>query len=793
MMKKCLLIIGLILSQLSYTQLTEAEYREEFEKASFNELFDAGNNLMEDNFHIEAKRIWLYLLEKDSLNSNLNYKAGKSLYMLKEYDDAISHLQIATNKIKNGYIDYVPNFDFAPFETYYYLADCLHKAEKIDEAKKNYNLAIGTLKKNNPLIKKSELGLKQVEVAIKMMDNPIGYEIKNMSDVINSPYAEHSPVITLDGTSLFFTSNRLRKDSSNMRYLSPQTGGYFEDVYVSYIDRSGNWGEPKTLDFSRANRNEASITTSADGSIVYVYQDDDGDGNIYVSQVYDTTFSSLDKFQGEMNSKYWETHCTSTPDGSTIYFVSDRKGGMGGRDIWRITKLPNGEWSKALNLGAPINTDGDETAPFIGSDSKTLYFCANNEKSMGGFDIFVSKLEETGWTNPENMGYPLNTVGDDYFYTTTADGLTGYYASERHNEGYGESDIYQVTSPKSFIDGIAIFKGYIMTSDGTMIPDNLSITVTNNTTSTERHYKPRRRDGGYVLDLTPCNNYTITYFQGDKTFYSTEIDIDCNTAYQEIHKEILLDLIEITGSGEIIAKTGDPNAKISGEKFWMLKNLNLDAYKNVSVKIYDENNKFLFESIVNKFGQFKYKELGTDGKTLFQIVHDDDDLCNDLVLELYDEAGNLVSEIKQKDMCTFEFNFNKDVANNEDNTPKTFKEIGLKIYFGYNRNNVPSNDSKTSSFLSKLKSQIKAGRTVNITIIGNASKVPTKKYKSDTELAKLRAENMKNKINNALNGVDPSKYTITIETNVSGPEFSEEKKAARSEYYKHQFVEVLVK
>lgn len=791
-MKNFLLPIILIFSHIGFAQLTEEEYRAEFEKTSFNELFDAGNNLMQDNFHVEAKRIWLYLLEKDSLNPNLNYKAGVSYYYIKEYDAAIPHLRIATNKIKGGYIDYVPNFDFAPHDTYYYLADCLHKAEKLDEAKKYFNLAIENLKKKNPMVAKSEHALKQIQVAEKLMAQPVGYEIKNMGDIINSAYAEHSPVVSLDGTTIFFTSNRLRKDSSNLRYISPQTGGYFEDIYVSYKDRNGNWGEPRTIDFSRASRNEASITTSADGQTVFVYQDDDGDGNIYVSKVYDTTFSTLDKFPGELNSKYWETHCTVTPDGNTIYFVSDRKGTVGGRDIWRITKLPNGEWSKALNLGENVNSEFDEAAPFIGSDSKTLYFCSNNANSMGGFDIFVTRLEETGWSTPQNMGFPLNTVGDDYFYTTTADGLTGYYASERHNEGYGETDIYQITSPNSYIDGVAIFKGYIITSDGTMIPDNLSITVVNNTTSTERHYKPRRRDGGYVLDLLPCNNYTITYFKGKESFYSVDLDIDCNTSYQEINKEILLDLIEISGSGEVVAKTGDLNAKISGEKHWQLKQLGIDDFSNISVKAYDENDKFLFESIVNKFGQFKYKELGTDGKTLFEIVHDDDALCQDLVLELYDENGKLVQEIKQKDMCTFEFNFEKDIASNN-NTPKTFEDISLKIYFGYNKNNVPSNDSKTRAFISKLKKQLSQGRTVEIIVHGNASKVPTTKYSSDKELARLRSENMKDKITSLLKEVDPSKYTIKTESAVTGPEFSEKKKAARSEYYKHQFVEVTVK
>jgi hypothetical protein len=111
--------------------------------------------------------------------------------------------------------------------------------------------------------------------------------------------------------------------------------------------------------------------------------------------------------------------------------VSDRKGGMGGRDIYRVVKLPDGEWSKAQNIGNPVNTPYDEDAVFIHPNGRTMYFASKGHNSMGGFDIFYTEMQPTMALEqrPENMGYPLNTVDDDVFFVTTADGRRGYFSS----------------------------------------------------------------------------------------------------------------------------------------------------------------------------------------------------------------------------------------------------------------------------------------------------------------------------------------------------------------------------
>src|SRR5690606_26222092 len=153
---------------------------------------------------------------------------------------------------------------------------------------------------------------------------------------------------------------------------------------------------------------EATISVSSDERRIYIYQDAAGGGDIYYSDFTNNSFSQIEElpFKG-INSNDWETHCTVTPDGQNMYFVSNRPGGYGGRDIYRIVKLPNGNWSEPQNLGPEINTPYDEDSPFIAVDNKTLYFSSNGSKSMGGFDVFVSFRDElNNWSTPVNMGYP---------------------------------------------------------------------------------------------------------------------------------------------------------------------------------------------------------------------------------------------------------------------------------------------------------------------------------------------------------------------------------------------------
>jgi Tol biopolymer transport system component len=149
--------------------------------------------------------------------------------------------------------------------------------------------------------------------------------------------------------------------------------------------------------------------------------------------------------KGDVNSKWWEGSITISHDGRKIYFASERPGGLGGRDIYEARLSNDEKWVDVKNLGSNVNTSMDDDAPFLHPSGKYLVFSSAGHNSMGGFDIFVSELKaDSTWDKPKNIGYPINSTTDDKFYTVTADGLNGYYSSDKKG-GLGKQDLYKVT------------------------------------------------------------------------------------------------------------------------------------------------------------------------------------------------------------------------------------------------------------------------------------------------------------------------------------------------------------
>jgi outer membrane protein OmpA-like peptidoglycan-associated protein len=313
--------------------------------------------------------------------------------------------------------------------------------------------------------------------------------------------------------------------------------------YYSIKKKDGTWSSPKSISENvNTFGNEASISLSADGQQLFLYRDVNG-GDIYVSDLDGNFWNMPMELGPNVNTKAWETHAAVS--GNTLYFVSDRKeGGMGGRDIWRCVKLPNGLWSLPTNLGPQINTPYDEEAPFIHPDGVTMFFSSNGHKSIGGFDIFKSVKDDEGkWSTPENMKAPINTPDDDIFYVQSADGKRGYFSSVRKG-GMGEKDIYMINFEKSIAEPLTLLKGYL-TFDGTeKAPSNINIVVTDMETGlVVQEVKPNSISGKYILILNPGASgkaYTISYEAEGYQPVSDKIEIPANSSYQEIEKELQL-------------------------------------------------------------------------------------------------------------------------------------------------------------------------------------------------------------------------------------------------------------
>ena len=549
-MKKIVLLSTAILFAISnlYSQMTDQQLETFVESASQKELVQKNTLLLLDGFFKKSLIVADKLLEIEPNNANFNYRKGYALLKaVGGFKEAIPHLEIAITNSSKIYDVFSPKEKNSSIDSYYYLGRCYHLDGNIPKARENYELFQNKAPNVSELLPDVELMLIQCDIAEDFLENPRNYEMVNLGETINSNAPEYSPIISLDGQALYYTSRRLREDKSNEDIVEPKDNMYLEDVYVSYKKNGKEWQKPELMEFCLPERNEATVAVSTDERFIYVYKDDEGNGDIFYSEFEDSRFKKLQALETEgLNTDAWEPHLTVSPDGRVKYFSSDREGGFGGRDIYRIIKLPNGEWSQPQNLGPTVNTKYDEDSPFISVDNKTLYFSHNGNLSMGGFDVFVTVLgEENEWSDPINLGYPLNSMGDDIYYTTTADGLTGYLSSYRA-DGIGEKDIYEIKNDYLGLNNVAVLTGKIRTTTDEPIPEDIAFTLTclNCGNDYERVIYPRVNDGGFFASLQPCRTYEMVfhYNNGETEFHRETFDTECDLGYEEVVKDILLDL-----------------------------------------------------------------------------------------------------------------------------------------------------------------------------------------------------------------------------------------------------------
>ncbi len=367
---------------------------------------------------------------------------------------------------------------------------------------------------------------------------PAEMNIRNMGGLINSKDHDYCPIITADGNTMYFTSRR-EGSTGDMRDPS---GQYFEDIYMAKrVDEiwsnATNVGAPLNTFVQ-----DATVGLNPDGSSMIIYRTAQNltSGDLYECNRHLGLWQPPAKMTARINSEYHEPSATISPDGAEIYFTSDREGGYGGRDIYRIRKLPNDQWSLPLNMGPVINTPYDEDAPFMHSDGSTLFFSSNGHGTMGGYDIFKSTLADydmNGWTPPENMGYPLNTVNDDIYFCLSEDGQTGYFSSERTG-GVGGQDIYQITFPTSQLEYLVV-RGVV--TDAGEEPVKARIMLTDD--SGEELigvYTANAKTGRYLMVVQPNEKYVMTV---EAPGFETRVEAVSTVMVEEGSHEIPMDVV----------------------------------------------------------------------------------------------------------------------------------------------------------------------------------------------------------------------------------------------------------
>lgn len=408
-------------------------------------------------------------------------------------------------------------------EVDFHLARAYAVNEQFDDAIEHYNIYLSDEEAPQDQKEMARLNILYCENAKIFMKDTLKVQINNIGPPINTKYSEYVPVITPDESVLIFTYRGEKSIGGLMDKTGKPDpdGDYYEDIYVSY--RMGNeWLEPQSIGNNiNTKQHDANIALSVDGQTLFIYKQTPKDmGDIYMSELNGEEWSKPIKLKGEVNTdKSWEGSASLTSNGQILYFASDREGGFGGRDLYTAELQPDGSWGNIKNLGPTINTKYDDDAPFIHPDNRTLYFSSKGHNSMGGYDIFYSYLDDNGWEEPVNAGYPVNTINDDRFYVLSADANTGYYSTSGRSKD-GNHDIFTVT-PGHFGKRpvLALVVGVVAANNE---PIEADITVTNeNTGEVESKLKSNSSTGKYMLALTPGNKYKIAI---EVEGYETKID-----------------------------------------------------------------------------------------------------------------------------------------------------------------------------------------------------------------------------------------------------------------------------
>ncbi|UII26313.1 OmpA family protein [Fulvivirga maritima] len=276
----------------------------------------------------------------------------------------------------------------------------------------------------------------------EIISQPARYSVEVLEPGINSVWPDYAPVLNKDQTVMIFTS---RRQEDNTSPDVDKDNFYYEDIFISR-KVGGKWTEAENIGAPiNTEYHDANISLSADGNRLYLYKDINA-GDIYYSDYENGEWTESEYLTNKVNSSiYSESSITETSSSDVIFYTSDRPGGEGGIDIYMCIKDDKGNWYKSKSLGTTINTPYDEESPFLAYDGKTLYFSSSGHKGYGGYDIFKSVYDSLSgeWSEPENLGFPVNTPDDEIYFRASEDGRVGYYSSVREG-GLGYTDIFRV-------------------------------------------------------------------------------------------------------------------------------------------------------------------------------------------------------------------------------------------------------------------------------------------------------------------------------------------------------------
>lgn len=440
----------------------------------------------------------------------------------------------------------IPFYEFAienganiPASGYFDLGELYLRDENLLKALETFSRFKEITKADKVSQSKAEEALRVCRTAQVLMSVPRDIAVQNFGSIINTTYTEYNPVVSADESVMAFTA--LRPNSGKTR----SGDKFIEEVYISY-NNSGTWSEPRVIPIA-SEYNVGTAGISADGQRMLIFMGSITDpGSLFQISKSGETWSKPGLIAPTINTpKFLESTASITPDGKTIYFASNKSGGQGGLDIFKTTLQANGTWSSPVNLGPEVNTRANEDAPFIHPDQKTLFFTSDGHNSMGGRDIFMTRLTNERWTTPENMGYPVNTTANDNYFTLIADGTRAYFSSDRKG-GLGGQDIYYLTMPEESANiPLTMIKGKIINAEtGRPMPTKIYLIDNQTNKKLDFVYDPDPATGNYLVILPPASNYDMVIESEGFLPYTLNINVPNQDYFYELYQMINLKTIK---------------------------------------------------------------------------------------------------------------------------------------------------------------------------------------------------------------------------------------------------------
>jgi outer membrane protein OmpA-like peptidoglycan-associated protein/tetratricopeptide (TPR) repeat protein len=491
------------------------------------------------NYYLKA-----YLYNQD--NAALNYKIGVCYIKSVTGYEALPYLEDAFTQNENIAED-----------IQFFLAIALQLNYKFDDAIKNYQSYLSTPNLSGFRKKEVKKRIEECKSGKKLVAKPVFAKITNLEN-INSPYKDYASLITADGSKMFFSSRRPNTTGG----ISEEDDQYFEDIYFSKKD-SIFWSAPKNLRSLNTPGHDDVVGLSHDGNTLILYND----GDLYYSEQKNGNWTNPKSFPRVINSREIESSACFSLDDSILYFVRGKSidPEKSNGDIYFSKLSPDGKWQEPVKLPSNINSPYDEDGLFMFADGKTLYFSSKGHNSMGGYDIFKTTINDDGsFSDPVNLGYPINTPDNDIYFVMEPNNIIGYYTSvKKDTKGY--TDIYQVrftgnlflSSEDNLIAGIAnpvsvsmpedkilvVVKGVVLDENGNPIEAEI-VLINNKTNEIISRTKSDPTNGEYALTMPAGKDYGVVINKDGFMFHSENFNLVATSQYEEIEKDIVLKNIE---------------------------------------------------------------------------------------------------------------------------------------------------------------------------------------------------------------------------------------------------------